>query len=406
MTGKTKLVLGLTILLLAGIIGALVYACSIEGPNEVSLDYYSGVPAIVIGHPLRFVADSIDQVRYVDFEVKEWIKGNRTDVTIRLKKNWNLSSCDLLEFFRDTTTYYFLPLHYYNYNLGLGPTIDSSWLTIPYWPDAFWWGEYKFFTRDSIPTFSEVSIIRHIIDTKSHPFRISLSTSDTVFVPGKPLLTRVTVKNITSYQLVVPDSSKIDFHVDIYDSVRKIDSLEGKKRETWRERIWWLPYEKENLLKLKSGESISYIIDLSQRFPELSSFSYGSQRTLKVNALLNYYLIPLYGHSVRTDTLALPFGIVASVELGNVPIAYRLFQNYPNPFNPSTTISYDLPTRSHVTLRIFNVLGQEVATLVNGQVEAGRHTVHWNAGRLASGVYFCRMTASDHLSIRKLIMTK
>jgi hypothetical protein len=406
MTGKKRSILSAMILPFICIVGAIVYACTIEGPNEVSLDYYSRIPAIVIGHPTAFVTDSVQQIRYVDFAVKEWIKGNGSDATIRLKKNWNLSTCDLLEFFRDTTTYYFLPLRYYNYNLALGPSIDSSWLTIPDWPDAFWWGEYKFSTLDSIPRFSEVSIIRHIIGAKSQPFGISLSISDTVFVPGKPLIATITLKNATPYELVVPDSSKIDFRVEVYDDTTRIASFEGIKRETWWERIWWRPYEKENLTKLKSGESISYVIDLSQRFPELSSFSYDSDRSLRVNALLNYYLIPLYGHSVRTDTLALPFGLISSVEPGHEPSTNRLFQNYPNPFNPLTTISYDLLARSYVTLKIFNVLRQAVATLVDGEVQAGRHQVQWNAGRLASGVYFYRLQAGRLVENRKMILLK
>jgi photosystem II stability/assembly factor-like uncharacterized protein len=76
-----------------------------------------------------------------------------------------------------------------------------------------------------------------------------------------------------------------------------------------------------------------------------------------------------------------------------MPGDFVLHQNYPNPFNPSTTISFDLPTRSQVTLKVFNVLGQEVATLVDGEVQAGRHRVLWNAPQNPSGVYFCRLTA-------------
>lgn len=88
------------------------------------------------------------------------------------------------------------------------------------------------------------------------------------------------------------------------------------------------------------------------------------------------------------------------------PIEFDLRQNYPNPFNPSTTISYDLPARSHVTLRIFNVLGQEVATLVNGEVEAGRHQVWWDARRLSSGVYVYRMSAGDFVETKKMILVR
>jgi hypothetical protein len=90
----------------------------------------------------------------------------------------------------------------------------------------------------------------------------------------------------------------------------------------------------------------------------------------------------------------------------SLPNSFQLHQNYPNPFNPSTTISYDLPTRSHVTLRIFNVLGQEVATLVDGEVEAGRHQARWNPAGFASGVYLYRLRANDFLETKKMLMVR
>ena len=293
MARKAKLVLGATIVLLASILGAIVYACTIEGPVEVGLGYYSGIPAIVICRPIAWMSDTTQRTLYVDFEIKEWIKASSSDPVIRLRQNWSSTSCDFFSAFPDTTTYYFTPLQYYNYNKFFSGGIDSSHLMIPYWPDAFEWGRYKWVTRDSIRSFSEVNIIRHIVSTQTHPFQISMSMSDTFFVPGKQLLAMVTIKNITSYQSVAPDSSKIDFLVQVFQGSTRIGSYEGRMRDGYRERIWWQPYEKENLLKLKSGESISYIVDLSQRFPELSSFSYDSQRTLRVNALLNYNLIPL-----------------------------------------------------------------------------------------------------------------
>jgi hypothetical protein len=85
---------------------------------------------------------------------------------------------------------------------------------------------------------------------------------------------------------------------------------------------------------------------------------------------------------------------------------FSLSQNYPNPFNPSTTISYDLPTRSHVTLRIFNVLGQEVTTLVDGIAEAGTHQVRWSPGRLASGVYLYQLKTGAHIETKKMVILR
>ncbi len=75
------------------------------------------------------------------------------------------------------------------------------------------------------------------------------------------------------------------------------------------------------------------------------------------------------------------------------PVKYSLLQNYPNPFNPSTTIQYALPQRAQVRLTVYNTLGQEVAQLVNGEMEAGYHSVRFDADRFASGVYFYRLSA-------------
>lgn len=94
------------------------------------------------------------------------------------------------------------------------------------------------------------------------------------------------------------------------------------------------------------------------------------------------------------------------------PATFALDQNFPNPFNPTTTIYYQLPTESRVTLKVFDILGREVITLVNEERPAGYHDVRWDAINVASGVYFYRMEA-DPLSgatgfqqIRKLMVIK
>jgi formylglycine-generating enzyme len=87
-----------------------------------------------------------------------------------------------------------------------------------------------------------------------------------------------------------------------------------------------------------------------------------------------------------------------------IPLTFSLDQNYPNPFNPSTTIRYAVPVRSHVTLTIFNTIGQQVATLVQGEQEAGYHEVRFEASGLASGVYLYRMQAGDFVQTRKLVL--
>ncbi|MDZ7264189.1 MAG: T9SS type A sorting domain-containing protein [candidate division KSB1 bacterium] len=89
-------------------------------------------------------------------------------------------------------------------------------------------------------------------------------------------------------------------------------------------------------------------------------------------------------------------GFVTSVEealADRLPTEYKLAQNYPNPFNPRTSIRYDLPEESEVTLKIYSLLGEEVAILLNDRAAPGSYKVEWQPAHLASGVYLCRLTA-------------
>ena len=88
------------------------------------------------------------------------------------------------------------------------------------------------------------------------------------------------------------------------------------------------------------------------------------------------------------------------------PLTYQLAQNYPNPFNPATKIRYSIPVQSKVTLKVYNTLGQEVATLTEGVQAAGIHTVEFDASNLASGLYFYRIAAGDFVSVKKMMLLK
>ena len=88
------------------------------------------------------------------------------------------------------------------------------------------------------------------------------------------------------------------------------------------------------------------------------------------------------------------------------PHTFVLQQNYPNPFNPSTNVEFSLPSSSQVRLTVYNMLGQEVATLVNGQMEAGTHTVRFDASRLSSGIYLYRLNAGSFVKTMKMILLK
>ncbi len=100
--------------------------------------------------------------------------------------------------------------------------------------------------------------------------------------------------------------------------------------------------------------------------------------------------------------------VVTEVEknVKTIPKEFSLFQNYPNPFNPSTNIGFTLPFSSKVKVTVYNQLGQIIATITDGEYSAGTHQLHFNAGNLASGVYYYRINAGPYTQVKKMILIK
>jgi hypothetical protein len=104
---------------------------------------------------------------------------------------------------------------------------------------------------------------------------------------------------------------------------------------------------------------------------------------------------------------AQPTNVTSADEIKPVVINdYRLLQNFPNPFNPSTKISWELPAGSQATLEVYDMLGREVATLVNEFKPAGKYETEFNADALPSGVYFYQLRTGDYTSVKKMILLK
>jgi len=122
---------------------------------------------------------------------------------------------------------------------------------------------------------------------------------------------------------------------------------------------------------------------------------YEKTMTVSLQAGSNTIQMQMYWGWMYVDYLALPTSIVTGVNepAASLPLTFSLLQNYPNPFNPSTSISYQLAGTSFVTLKVFDVLGREAATLVNQVLPAGSHMTRWDASALPSGVYFYRIDA-------------
>ncbi len=127
------------------------------------------------------------------------------------------------------------------------------------------------------------------------------------------------------------------------------------------------------------------------------------------NKTMSYPLQPGEFHILTTVKLPVPdmlTGLNDESASGDRPEVFSLGQNYPNPFNPSTVISYQLPQSSMVSLRVYNILGKEVATLVNETQNAGTYKVSFDGSHLASGVYFYKMDAGSFSQCRKLLLIK
>jgi hypothetical protein len=116
-------------------------------------------------------------------------------------------------------------------------------------------------------------------------------------------------------------------------------------------------------------------------------------------------MIDLDGTVSHTSPIEVRVG-VTSVGEGEPPLTLLLKQNYPNPFNPITRIEYAIPKTSHVSLKVFDLLGREVATLVDEEQGAGFKSVEFDGKGLASGVYFYKLKSRGFLLTKKLILVR
>lgn len=132
---------------------------------------------------------------------------------------------------------------------------------------------------------------------------------------------------------------------------------------------------------------------------------FGTSRTIRSLGILGEDLFAgFYDYSIYRRSL---LQMITAVEDDvDIPFGFNLSQNYPNPFNPNTKISWQSPVGSHQLLKVYDVLGNEVATLVNEYRDAGTYEVNWNAVNLPSGVYFYGLQAGNFTEIKKMILIK
>lgn len=161
--------------------------------------------------------------------------------------------------------------------------------------------------------------------------------------------------------------------------------------------------ELSDIAPLDTNNSIDRI---SPAFAYLSKGGYGVDPTW-MGEILEFNIYNRALSSEEVLFLAIQGGLTpTSVEKEriNLPEGYRLSQNYPNPFNPSTTISFSIPIKSFVSLKVYDSIGSEVATIVNGELSAGNHTRQWHPVNMPSGIYFYRLQAGNFSVTKKLVL--
>jgi hypothetical protein len=164
-------------------------------------------------------------------------------------------------------------------------------------------------------------------------------------------------------------------------------------------------------IKTENGSGITKFTDLNENFAQSGTIKKSAIDGFPIGALHWTTDIDAYNSAAAKAAVMAAYAWAVWPERVNgqpsgIPEIYELSQNYPNPFNPSTTITFSVGTYSYTSLQVFNVLGQTVTTLVDTRMNAGQHSIVFDASKLSSGVYFYRLDAGNFSSIKKMILLK
>jgi len=174
-----------------------------------------------------------------------------------------------------------------------------------------------------------------------------------------------------------------------------------------QQNITWTSINIENIkIKYTTNNGTSWIDVISSTPAASGTYTWSVPNTpstkckIRISDVTNSSIVSI---SNSAFSIIIPNGLENTSE---IPAEFKLSQNFPNPFNPATVINYQLPENSFVSLRVFDMIGNEVATLVNEEKQAGYHTVTFNVKNISTGVYFYQIKAGEFSATKKLILTK
>ncbi len=180
-------------------------------------------------------------------------------------------------------------------------------------------------------------------------------------------------------------------------------NLTAPSSGTYRMRIFGCnPGSTAAALQIKEGSTVLASPNLPAKADSTGSDVLSANFPLSAGA----HAIVVSGANASIDYVQLIREVVGAVEPGEMANTFALAQNYPNPFNPATTINFSLGKAANVKLVVFNILGQQVAQLINDKLPAGAHTAIFNANNLATGVYFYRLEAGSFVDVKKMLLLK
>lgn len=165
---------------------------------------------------------------------------------------------------------------------------------------------------------------------------------------------------------------------------------------------------KKSKIANKYQFQLSYGTAFSSPVDTLLSDTTVSIKALKTLSIYSWRVKAIndLGESDWSETFMFKTDASTDILENNLPAQFKLYQNYPNPFNPSTNIKFDIPVRSYIRLSVYNLIGEEIAILINREMEAGSHSIVFNASKLSSGIYFYKLTTDSNVFFRKMMLIK